>query len=611
MAEFRSDTEKKKWQSLQNQAGHSLQRIVQGTATQADFQRVSNALNGLNTLAKRVFDEAVSAAEVQAKKFQSQHEKALDGLARVGDLDLSPFEQALNAALKQQNPDLVDAIHDAITLEIFEQTEELKSDMAEQVQKLKDLLPPKDLPTVDDVLAAQDLLTEKMAQVDEARWDHRRDDLLDRIGSLFRNTLVDLAEAVQRSRSHSNPRIGYQAPRLEAPTRPAFDIEDVVPRSPFEQAHALLAEPVTAETATTEVSAEQTTSGGSTLSTGSEGVVQMTDRTEAAITKAAEDQTSLYQQLMSFLKNPSAPGSPFNPSDSGHGGAGQDVEQSEQEKADTWWRSFRNWMGDKYDKAKDWNKENKGWLGGLGMLLASMLLDPQLYENIGSMIGKYLTWDNVKKVASASWHMMLDKGKDLVEWVQDKLGLNKPLTQKEVDAAKTDGGVKLSKTAAERLKDPKVQAQIAQFSGSFKDQHPGAMVPKATGDTHSSFWSKVSHLFGVQNGPTNVAVDQSVIDANTAIANGGSPTFNNRSTIVPKSDLGTPASAVVPAAKPTSIIPGVTTQAPGTASGPEAGPAMSDLRPSKGTAQIGLSSFKFHSSIDDSLLMMNTPYFSS
>jgi hypothetical protein len=267
-------------------------------------------------------------------------------------------------------------------------------------------------------------------------------------------------------------------------------------------------------------------------------------------------------------------------------------------------------MGDKYDKAKDWNKENKGWLSGLGTLLSAMLLDPQLFENIGSMIGKYLTWDNVKKVAEASWHMMLDKGKDIVDWVQDKLGLNKPLTQKEVDDAKTDGGVKLSKNAAERLKDPKVQAAIAAQGDPFKDKNPNAKLPdNPSAGGHSSFMSKVSNLFGFTSGSSNPAVDQSVTNTNNSIANGGSATFNNRSTIVPKGDVGGPKTAAVPG-NPASYTPGVTTQAPGTSSDVNIGPGTGDSRPTKGTAQIGLSSFKFHSATDDSLLMMNTSYFS-
>jgi hypothetical protein len=349
--------------------------------------------------------------------------------------------------------------------------------------------------------------------------------------------------------------------------------------------------------------------GSNTLSQRSEPTIQLSPQTESVIQKAAQDQTSLYSQLADFLKNPgkavaSAGGSGGAP------GSGQEEEEDEQEKADTWWRSFRNWMGDKYDKAKDWNKENKGWLSGLGMLLGTMLLDPQLYETIGGLIGKYLTWDNVKKVAEASWQMMLDKGKDIVSWVQDKLGLNKPLTQKEVDDAKTDGGVKLSKNAAERLKDPKVQAALAAQGDPFKDKNPNAKLPdNPDAGGHSSFMSKVSNLFGFTNGgSSHLAVDQSVTDTNNSIANGGSPTFNSRSTMVPKGDVGGPKTTAVPGTAAT-YTPGVTTQPPGALGGLDTGVQTPDMRPTKGTAQIGLSTFKFHSSTDDSLLMMNTPYF--
>lgn len=614
MAEFKSAGEKKKWDSLQNQAGHSLQQIAQGRATSADFQRVSNTLAGLNKLAQQVFDEAVSAAEVQAKKFQAQYDQALTKLKTDEQAkDLTAYEAAINKVLLERNPDLIQAIHEAITLELFQQSEDLEKSLGGKFDSIKDLLPPKDLPTVDDTLAASDLLVERLSDLDDTKWGRRSEALLDKIGGLFRDTLREVAEAVQRARSSAHtPQIGRSAPRLGYAG--ASDVMDVEDNHPLSKAMALIAPTEEPYTVDNTAPAQTSMASGTLAKNNAENTIQMSQHTESTIAKAAQDQTDLYSQLMGFLKNPAqamadSGGSPGYGPNAGKGaGSGQEKEESEGEKADTWWRSFRNWMGDKYDAAKDWNKENKGWLSGLGTLLSAMLLDPQLFENIGNLLGKYLTWDNIKDAAGEAWHFMLDKGKDIVSWVQDKLGLNKPLSQKEVDDAKTDGGVKLSKTAADRLKDPKVQAALAAQGDPFKDKHPGAKLPdNPDAGGHSSFMSKVSNLFGFTAGSDHVAVDQSVTDTNTTIANGGSPTLN-------RSGLGVAPTANGPTAvaadgKPMSVTPGVTAQAPGTAPLDQGGQAAQSGMPSKGSPQISMSSFKFHSSVDDSLPMMNTTFF--
>jgi hypothetical protein len=149
VAQFNSEQERKKWASLQNSAGASLNNIVQGKAQTADFQRVSTVLNGLNALAAQVFAEAVSAAEVQAKKFQA----AANAATQQRDLTtLTAYEVALNDALKKVAPDIVEQIKDVLALEFLESTEELNRNIGGRFTNLEGMLPPQDLPTTNDVI---------------------------------------------------------------------------------------------------------------------------------------------------------------------------------------------------------------------------------------------------------------------------------------------------------------------------------------------------------------------------------------------------------------------------------------------------------------------------
>lgn len=624
MAEFKSAAEKKKWDSLQHQAGHSLHQIAQGKATSADFQRVSNTLSGLNKLAQQVFDEAVSAAEVQAKKFQAQYDTALEKLkADEKDQDLTAYEQALNKVLLERNPDLIQAIHEAITLELFQQSEDLEKSIGGKFDSIKDLLPPKDLPTVDDTLAAGDLLVEKLSSLDDSKWERRSGGLLDKIGSLFRDTLQDIADQVMRSRQQGSAPESHR-PRLAGPSRAlkdnVIDMEDVGAPPQLQKANQLVADDPMVELQklmqlTGPAPAMTSMSSGALPKNTAEPTIQMSPKTEATISQAAEDQTSLYTELINFLKNPAQ--AMANSGGSGFGGAGggsgQDKEESEDEKADTWWRSFRNWMGDKYDKAKDWSKDNKGWLSSLGTLLTTMLLDPQLFEQIGSLIGKYLSWDSVKDAALGAWSYLKDKGTSVVDWVMDKLHIKDAANYVEDKYKKTKEAVSNAKDTVVKGASSALNKVENFFGGGDQTQNTtnnttlnknGSSTTKAgTSPAKAAAPSAAGSAPALAVPPSAAGLSSTTVQSPTL--NGGS----NRSSVINNTTNANGPTTVAADGKPMSVTPGITAQAPGTAPLDGGGQAAQSGLPSKGSPQISMSSFKFHSSVDDSLPMMNTTFF--
>ena len=621
MPQFSSDADRKKWESLQNSAGTSLTAIVQGRASSSDFQRVATVLNGLNGLAANVFSQAISAAEVQAKKFQAQYEGALN---LRDNQTLSAFEIAMNDQFAKIVPDITATLKEIIELSNLESNEDLTRTIGGRFSDLADLLPSKDLPTTNDLLAANDLLAEQISSQDDLKWEAREDSLVNRITDAFRSTLRDLADSINRERAARSG--GQSKPndvkRLMAPAQHAhhadWEVMDVDEAPLITQAHALLGGP-SEETAHEVMNAPGqpggTVTASSTLPTGKEGpTISLSTRAENAITKAASDQTDLYKQLLDFLTNPA---------DAAGAQGKQDTKDDEEEKADTWWRSFRNWTGDIGKKYKDFKKDNGGWLETLGSALALMILDPTLFKTLGDLIEKYVTWDNIKSAVSTAWDWVVSQGENVVDWVMSKLGLDK-VDQKTATSDK-EGGKDLATTPTKpgdkthadfKNLTPEQQAQMAQFDAANKDKNPNAV---AVGDPstggHSSWESKVAGWFGVKLGSS--AIDKSAI-ANTD-TNPNSPTYG-QSTVVDPSSVsgsgrssltagpGSPQSTMTVDGNPVKFNLGTTTAPPGSGTSGDIGPGF-DSRNIKGSPQSGITSFGYNAGIDDSIHMMNTPYF--
>lgn len=591
MANFSSDADRKKWAALQNSAGASLSNIVAGKASTADFSKVATVLNGLNSLAAQVFAQAISAAEVQAKKFEAQSDKLGDAL-RLRDNDtLSAYEKALNQALGQVAPDIVESLREIIELQSIETNDAIEKMVGGKFSEFAGLL-PQDPPSVDDLLAANQLLAEQISDEDERKWPAREKSLLDKIGDVFKSVIMGAAQEM-RGKSSGAHQQATNYPRLAAPSADweLVDDHDVASQamalvgggSQHQQSpQALLSAPATANT----------TTGASTLPAGREGPnIALSEGAERQIQQAAHDQTQLYQKLLDFLKGGK---------DGGTGGSEADEEEEEEKKADTWWRSFRNVVGDAGEKYKKFKDENGGWLSALGKALALMIMDPQLFKYFGDQIEKYLTWDNVKSVVSTAWDWVSKQASSVVDWVMDKLGLSKkddPMSKLTPEQKKKAQSSAADDAAAGGAYIP-VAPQLDKNGKPVQQMGPPSSAMSAGADFKHSYtqgWEATKDLFG--------------FGGNSSTTVGGPTVGGNRSSVVNNAAPTSTTNTVAVDANPVTMKPGTTTLPPGTQAAPSAPAGTGDNRPTKGAPQMGMSSFGFHTGIDDSLMMMNTPYF--
>jgi hypothetical protein len=581
---FQSAAEVKKWNSLEHSAGDSLAKVAQGKATTADVQKISSTLGSMNKLAKGVFDDAVETATQLVEKTQDSNKlKLKEGL--------TAFETALNEALLKLQPDLVEQIQDIVMLESYEQTEELDKKFSPRFDMLQEMMPAQDLPTVNDLLAAVELIDESIDKKLSKLGAH----LSNLVASTQRNALAT-TDKFQKGMRHVMNRHELRAGQgsiLDALTPLAGNTN---------------AEPGAA------VFRSMTTALSNPKAPAIEGVTQAKPTSDIA--EAIKSQTAFFQTFKDFLAK-------FGGGNSGSSGAGDNDEEDdekEQKKADTWWRSFKTWIGDKYEKGKKKYQDNEGWIKALGLTLLTMATNPQFYATLGKMIQDYLTWDNIKSAAVATWDFIKDSGKGILDWVMDQLGLTHKTKHLDPNAKVDnfkDGGKALNLAGnAAKANDnltPDQKAQMDAMDASFKDKNPNATLPvnPAAKDNKASWQSKVSnislggHRLGDLYGYFNKQEFGDSGDSST--------TVNNRSTVGgsstgPSSTTNNNQSSVF-SSTGINISPGVTTNPAGTTPTATGVSTGIDNRPVKGTPQVGIDSYKFTSSIDDSLPLMNSTMF--
>lgn len=618
MAGFNSDQASKKWQSLQNSAGSSLNNIVQGRASTADFSRVSSVLNGLSSLAATTFSQAISASEVQAKKFEASYAQLEQGIRSDNADNLTAYEKALNAALQTIEPNIVGTLKEFIELSSLESNEDLTKTMNTGFTGVHEAL-PSDLPSTNDLLAANDLLKESLLEADASRWQTRESSLIEKIADSFKTTLRDLAEQINKERAAKQAHASHSGP-LALPNPHGATGNALVP---FQQPHAMhdvidmephtiadnamqLVRPaehkaLTDQTGGMEPHTKSSVASGSSIS--------LSASAEQAITKAATDQTSLYQKLMDFLQKDDD--------------STVDQKEEDEDRADTFWNSYKSIIGEpSKSKKKSSNDEGWGWLKTLGSALLLMATNPQLFKTIGDLITKYATWDNLKKAVGEAWDWVAKQAHDVLDWVLDKLHpKSDTVTQKEVDEHRKEPAVPLAKGAAgaKQKLTPEQQAWLND-PHTGPDKNPGAVAKGDPSQGHQSWQSWIANKLGITVGSDQVKLagssttvgGSSTSNAGNSVDIGGSTTSvgGNRSTVNGGTTVNNNSSSTssIPS-QSASMTPGASVPQTGVAAGMDATAGTGDNRPSKGGPQIGMSTFGFHTGTDDSLMMMNTPYF--
>ncbi len=567
---FNNQAAKSKWALLENAKDDAFEKIVAGKGSAGDFKKVSDTLDKMSDVAKTVFDEAVDAAS-----------KLADSAGSPGSAD---YDDALNKALAPHMEDLLASIKDIIEIESQNQTEDFKETLSKSFADLYERLPPQDLPTVDDLLANNELLEESQ----------------DSEGSVFGRIYASVQE-IKADVANLVNKLLHQPGEGKS-----FEV----------RAQEFVAQDEVKEALTDSLETKAETAGiknqSSTLAPGQ----QVGQQTEGQKLEQ-QRQAALFDRLESFLDRKE--GDNPNASDA-------EDEKEESKKADTWWQSFARWIGDgakkKAKKAKTTFTDILKDLGTVGLLAS--IFDPQMWTQLGKDIETYITWDNLKKSFSTSWDWLKDKTSGIVDWVLTKLGIG--------------GG---SKSTAKLT--PTAQAQLDQMSPAEQLKAAGgptiqaAMIAKEE-DKDGNLTEKGQTLYNAASPETKKAYQEHKYDNETMVnrvgrgfsdfgqmltggktsrdqqqdaINGtgsGGTTVNTQRTNVANSTTNNSQGPTSVSSGGVNVSPATSTPLPGTtAPDPGAGTNKPPLPMVQGSAPVGLNSFGFTQGTSDHLVIMNTP----
>jgi hypothetical protein len=554
---FNSDAAKSKWDALEDKAGASIDKLASGSATATDIKAVSSALMQMSNVASQVFEEAVVAAE----KIMSEVDMSVGG-KDVSDV-VAGAELAMNEGAQKILQEAIAQIRDILHIELSDQSEDLVSVMGTKFETLTALLPKKNE-------AGTELVPGKGLK-DEL--EKQTDDLLDRIYKMFGEKLAEL-KPTQPS--------GHVKGRRHVMNK--YELRNLA-----EQGAALTGPE--GEVATAEEVANATSTGSPV----SQVSMPKGELTEEKTTSGDFDSlNSKLDRLMAMR---------------GKGDESEDPEEKEDRKANSWWKSFKNWIADPIGttkkKAKSFLDDNP-WLELLGAGLLSMILDPQLWDTLVDKFKEYVTWDNIKGVAMDAWDTVTDLADKYLSW--DNI---KKVSSQVWDWLKTMG------------------SDIYDWiKGAIHGKSPAVNAVKKiiSGDLHKKAADEKSQ--GV--GPVNVGYEAGEASREWIISKYGqlknyftggdkNTTTNSSTTASPTINLSPNRSAST--TPPTTSAPGTTsirsggiavTPATTTTNGvqtPAQATGTVNQKTAVGTPNIGMGTFGFGSATNDQLMLMNVPGF--
>lgn len=113
MATLNSDAAQRKWDELSKTESATIERIVSGNATQADYTRMSDILRQYSTIARDVFHRGIQLIEREAAK-EAQDRIYREGLAPDSPEAEEIHRQASQEVYEEQAPALLDAIKELV-----------------------------------------------------------------------------------------------------------------------------------------------------------------------------------------------------------------------------------------------------------------------------------------------------------------------------------------------------------------------------------------------------------------------------------------------------------------------------------------------------------------
>lgn len=392
---FRSSAESKKWEYLEATTRQSMDRIQSGTATKADYEKTSRVLGQQSKLAQDVFDNAVEAMELAAKKTiaaieEDREKKGKEPLTEEQTQKL--LELALKRAFDDFGPELVETLDTLLTRKLDEQDELTGYRIDEAVDKIKDSMPK---PIEEDPQAK---IVEE--QEDAAKWEKRLDQFTERAEKAFKKSIIEVAQELRDRMSGQAPSGPTLLPALGGPKKPSL----------LERLRSGLIG-----------FAGGAKSRATSLWSGLAGAVSKpinslfsSSKNESDVVQSTKKQTSFLGGIQDMVKK-------FMNQSKALGKSSTDKMKAFFKGALDKYENVKGWLGDKLGKVGSAAKTGMGWLSTIGTgLLAGIMYSP-LLSALMDKVGSYFSKEAIVEKLGQLWEWMKKTTPEVLGWVWDKV----------------------------------------------------------------------------------------------------------------------------------------------------------------------------------------------
>lgn len=478
MAGFRTEYEKQKWQTLESSASVPLQRIADGTASKEDVQQLQRIIGRFSGLASTIFNTSIKSIEEQAQeriaKIQARRAERNKPLLEEQLKTLT--ETAIGKGWADQGPSIARTVSEVLESELGPHFEKQTKDLGSIIDRKLDRGFSSE-PTEEDTDVQQ--LKATLAK------------------SESRNTLVDrklqeIKEAVDGIKSSfsswkSGPRRSMfgrakdSVARAVQLLRTMLKSEPILRKSKDEGLLKKIWEHLSAKPKALARSAIKAPVA----------IARAILKTPIALAKAA---ISAPRRIAKAAKE--LPGRALWGLLSKLGIKKKDKD-SEEKRANIWWRALKATGG---LAGSAWSYAKRKGLGlGLGLLaLGGRILATQLFGGtLWKKLDDYLSVDNIKKFGSEILDFVVSGGRNLVDWLGNKLdSIVSALTPNRGKETLPDGKV------VDRLSPPDPNAKPRNGWFSTNQHLPSSVAPLGSGRENSP----------IVEGPASGYIDFSAVE---------------------------------------------------------------------------------------------------
>lgn len=422
MPKFETGYEQQKWSKLERQARVTLDKLRSGMGTAADLKKAEVLIAQYGGLATDVMGKAVQLMRLMGKERIDRIDSRR--MAR-GKSPLQPgsreslLELAITRVVQSEGAELAITLEDSMK-SLLEQQDERQASMFQR--KLDELRG--DLPSTDDTIALQEASDEDQAN----DLDNQVQRIIDYFDGKFADTFSKIDKAVEDSMMNGLTRF----------------IEKIRGEGPTAAGTPLLEGALSSSYSVSTMAARTGEMGG----IGAVGTpVQVSEQFEQELGNTITKQGDLLDTLNTGITDLDEPPS----------------KKDEQEKADTWWRRLKVWMGDNVgSKAK---KAGLGIFAGLLALAGRALLTQLFGGRVLNDFQSMFSIDKIKEYGDKLYDYVAEKSKSLLSWISAKFDkyLN-PLHEDDADIARK------SASAAQTASTGKTyaQSQLNMFKGKLE-----------------------------------------------------------------------------------------------------------------------------------------------